>query len=159
LGRRAVRERPKTSPSGRVLRRAILEVARDELDEEVGAARIAGHLIDHLPTLEQEQGRDRTDLIGQRCPRVFVDVEFHDPQLTGHARRDGLKVWDEGSTGAGPYGPEIHQNQRLGFENVVSKAGVGDAEELRHRILRAKNGPGSVALASPLLAGSWWTEL
>src|SRR5690606_41444002 len=78
-------------------------------------------IFDQLATLEDQQGGDAADTVLGRDLGVGVDVELDDLQLAVELVSDGLHVRSEGTAGAAPRGPEVHERSEEHTSELQSR--------------------------------------
>src|SRR6185437_13256773 len=66
-------------------------------------------LVNGLAVLEQEQHRDRHDVVLRRRLRVVVHIELHNAQVLAALRLKLLEMGSDDAAGAAPGGPEVDQ--------------------------------------------------
>ena len=82
---------------------------RFDLGLQVGFPDESHELFGDLAILEQDEGRDGTDIVlGGNCS-VLVDVYFSDAQFPGHFTGQLFEDGSNGFAGPAPGGPEIDQ--------------------------------------------------
>ena len=80
-----------------------------DLGLQVGFPDESHELFGDLAILEENEGRDGTDIVlGGDCA-VLVDIHFSDAQFSGHFTGQLFEDRSNGLAGAAPGGPEIDQ--------------------------------------------------
>src|SRR5690606_1537857 len=92
-------------------------------------AGVAGHAVDQLSRLEQQQRGNRADLVAHRRLLILVDVQLDDADLPGELVGQRLEMWGNGSTGTAPDRPEVDEDGDIRFEDVGLEAGVTDVRD------------------------------
>lgn len=83
----------------------------------------ANNLVDRLPILENQQGRNSHNVEPTRRPRVLVRVQFPESYLPLVLLRKPIDHWGDYTAGPTPRSPAVNQDQRiLGNERV--EAGI-----------------------------------
>src|SRR5476651_1833702 len=78
-----------------------------------------------LAVLEQQQGGDRADAVARRRHRVLVDIDLHHLELAAHVLGDLLERGADHAAGAAPFGPEVDEDGRIGFQDFLLEGSVG----------------------------------
>src|SRR5476649_1973565 len=78
-----------------------------------------------LAVLEQQQGGDRTHAVARRRHRVLVDIDLHHLELAAHVLGDLLERGTDHAAGAAPFSPEVDEDGRVGFQDVLLEGSVG----------------------------------
>jgi hypothetical protein len=112
--------------------RTLRQVTADELAYDAQGLG-TDELIDDSTVPEQFHRRDAADRVLRGDAAFLVGIEFHDLEPRGFCRQL-VEYGSEGSAGAAPWGPEVHQYRfeaRL-LNHFALEGGAGDTADLAH---------------------------